>query len=187
MLAVVNDTDESWFGCARLRRERFDGTIQWEHGVEVSVPARSTELVALPGEAMTPQDPLGEALSAELGAVRAWHFFAEDIHLSYDPAPLEITVQSTSDGCEIFVAAKSLARDVTVLADRLAPEAVATTALLTLRAGESTVIAVRAASRVAVEGIDVNAVLRCANDLVHLPAPVPGAHGARNRSDYPGE
>ncbi len=182
VLAVVNDTDEPWLGRARLRREQFDGTIEWEHGIDVAVAVRSTELVALPAEAMTPKDALGEALGAELGAVRAWHFFAEDIHLAYDPAPLEAIVEPTPDGCRFVVTARSLARDVTVLADRLAPEAVASSGLLTLRAGESTVIAVRAATPVEVEGVNVDAVLRCANDLMHAPAPAPGACEGRDRS-----
>ncbi|MEO7589509.1 MAG: glycoside hydrolase family 2 protein, partial [Arachnia sp.] len=171
-LAIVNDTDEAWLGVARLRREQFDGTVQWEVDVDVSVPERSTELVELPPQATTPDDPTGEALSAEFESVRAWHVFCEDVDLSYDPAPLRISLESNSDGCRIIVTAKSFTRDVTVMADRLSPEAVATAGLLTLRAGEQAVIDVRADTPVTVDDVDVTAVVRCANDLVHSRADV---------------
>ncbi|WP_206515637.1 glycoside hydrolase family 2 protein [Georgenia faecalis] len=173
-LAVVNGTDAPWSGRARLSRERFDGTVVWEGEIEVDVAPRSTAVLDLPPAATVPDQAAGEVLALELDGIRGWHFFAEDVDLAYDPAPLEVRAESHPDGARIHVSARSLARDVTVLADRLAPGAVADVALVTLRAGEQLSVEVRAGSPVAVDGVDLAEVVRCANDLAHA-----GSEGER--------
>ncbi|QDB79833.1 glycoside hydrolase family 2 protein [Georgenia wutianyii] len=180
-LAAVNGTDVPWAGRARLSRERFDGTVTWEGEVDVDVPARSTAVLDLPAGAVTPEQPTGEVLLVELDGVRGWHFFAEDVDLAYAPAPLEVRAESHPDGALVHVTALSLARDVTVLADRLAPGAVADDALVTLRSGEQVTVTVRAGGPVEVEGMDLAEVVRCANDLTYVVVdeePEPDAVGA---------
>ena len=100
------------------------------------------------------------------------HSFVEDIELSLDPDPLDVEVMQTEDGYAVEVTARSFARDVTLLADQAASDAMVDDALVTLPAGQSTGFRVRTSARNLEQALDRPPVLRTANDLQHTQSVV---------------
>lgn len=171
VVAVVNDTDEPWAGTLHVRRERFDGTVMASDAVEVAVAPRSVHLAALAAGVRVPGDPASEALVVELGGCRTVHTWAEDVDLALDPAPLDVSVVAEPGGYRVEVTARSLAKDVTLLVDRVDPDAVVDDALVTLPAGAGAVFHVRTTVTGAETDLAGPPVLRCANDVVVRRAP----------------
>ncbi|WP_448061536.1 glycosyl hydrolase 2 galactose-binding domain-containing protein [Cellulomonas hominis] len=169
VLAVVNDTDEPWRGSAHVTRETLDGAVLAEHRLPVHVDARAVALVALPAGITTPDDPRGETLVARLDDARTVHTFVEDVDLRLDPAPLSATVVAVAGGYRVDLTARSLARDVTLLVDRLDPAAQVDDSLLTLPAGTSVSVHVRSALVLDPAELVGPRVLRTANDLTAVP------------------
>ncbi|MDM8085044.1 glycoside hydrolase family 2 protein [Cellulomonas cellasea] len=164
-LAVVNDSPELWHGSVRLRRELFDGTLLAEAHQAVSVGARSVAMLPLPDDVRIPGDPRHEVLVAELDGVRTAHLWVEDVALDLDPTPLDATATPADGGYRVDVTARSLARDVTLLVDRLDPDARVDDALVTLPAGASVTFWVRTSTRLDEGALTSAPVLRTANDL----------------------
>ncbi|MEO7589211.1 MAG: glycoside hydrolase family 2 protein, partial [Arachnia sp.] len=165
VLAVINDTGQTWSGTVAARRERLDGTPLASAELPISVAPRSVTLLDIPDDVRVPADPADEVLVVELDGERAVHCFVEDIELRLDPSPLEATAEAVDGGYLVHVRARSLAKDVAVFADRLDPRAEVDACLVTLPAGASTIIRVRTD----VTGLEANLVaspvLRTANDL----------------------
>jgi beta-mannosidase len=78
-----------------------------------------------------------------------------------------VEVLPSEDGFAVKVTARSMARDVTLLADRAAADATVDDALVTLPAGESTTFHVRTSARGLERALARPPVLRTANDLQH--------------------
>ena len=171
VVAVVNDTDEPWAGILQMRRERFDGTVLASDAVEVAVAPRAVHLAALAAGVRVPGDPASEVLVVELGECRTVHTWAEDVDLALDPAPLDVSVVAEPGGYRVEVTARSLAEDVTLLVDRVDPDAVVDDALVTLPAGAGAVFHVRTTVTGAETDLAGPPVLRCANDVVVKRAP----------------
>jgi len=165
VLAVVNDSPDLWHGVVALRRELFDGTPLAAASQPVSVGARSVALIPLPEDVATPGDPGREVLVAELDDVRVAHLWAEDVDLDLDPSPVEAVATPADGGYRVDVTARSLARDVTLLVDRLDPDAVVDDALVTLPAGARATFWVRTSARLDEAALVTAPVLRTANDL----------------------
>jgi beta-mannosidase len=165
VLCVVNDTSEIWHGAARLSRQLVDGTELATAELPVQVGARSAATFALPDDLRTPEDPRGELFVAELDDARTVHTWVEDVDLRLDPAPLDTTVTAYDGGYRVRVHARSLARDVTLLVDRLDPSARVDDALITLPAGATATFTVRTAARLSAADLTGPLVLRSANDL----------------------
>ncbi|MFD1146628.1 glycoside hydrolase family 2 protein [Saccharothrix hoggarensis] len=165
-LIAVNDTDEVWTSDVTLERQTFAGDVLAAAKLPLDVPARSVAQLELPADLVAPADPKGEVLVVSTADARTAHLFLEDVELAYDPAPLTAEVRRVSEGYRVDVTATSFARDVAVLADRVAEDAVTDDALITLAAGESHSFLVRTAA----ESVDPAAltdrlVLRSANSL----------------------
>ena len=165
VLAVVNDSPEPWTGAVHVRRERLDGTPLADVDLEVEAPARAVVLLDLPARVRTPEDPRGEVLVAELDDVRTAHTWVEDIGLDLVPDPLTSKVEQVADGYLVTVTADSLAKDITLLVDRLDPGASVDHGLVTLPAGASATFHVRSAVRGIEHDLTGAHVLRTANDL----------------------
>ncbi|WP_315094504.1 glycosyl hydrolase 2 galactose-binding domain-containing protein [uncultured Cellulomonas sp.] len=166
VLAVVNETPVIWQGVVRLSRQRLDGTVLAEEELALAVGAWSVGQFALPPTIATPADPTHEVLVVRLGALQAVHTWVEDIDLALDPAPLRATVTPVQDGFRVDVTASSLARDVTLLADRVDPDAVVDTALVDIPAGGTASFHVRTQRVVDPLALTRPPVLRSANDVV---------------------
>jgi beta-mannosidase len=166
VLAVVNETPVIWQGVVRLSRQRLDGTVLAEEDLALAVGAWSVGQFTLPPTVATPGDPAQEALVVRLGALQTVHTWAEDVDLALDPAPLRASVTPVQDGYRVDVTATSLARDVTLLVDRVDPDAVADTALVDIPAGTTASFLVRTRATFDPVALTRAPVLRSANDVV---------------------
>lgn len=171
VLAAVNDSDERWVGPVAVRRERFDGTVLAETVLVLDAPARSVETLDLPVDLRTPVDPRGEVLVAELGDVRTAHTWLDDVELDLAPSPVRTSVERVADGYLVTLTATSLARDVTLLADRADPDACVDESLVTLPAGASTTVHVRSTRTDLADALVRTPVLRSANEVSRTRAP----------------
>jgi beta-mannosidase len=164
-VAAVNDTSSVWSGQLELTRQRLAGGELAGERLAVSVAPRSVTLIPVPHGLSTPEDGSTEILLARLDDVSRVHAFVEDVDLALDPDPVSATVTAIPGGYRVDVLARALARDVALLADIAAADAVVDDGLVTLLAGERTVFEVRTA----VDGIEgtlaARPVLRSANDL----------------------
>jgi beta-mannosidase len=165
VLAVVNDTAAEWAGSTRVVRHAFDGAVLDEATVEVAVgPYRSARL-PLPVAVATPGEPSAELLRAELDGARAEWFFAEYRDSRLRAAELDVEVVPAAGGLDVVVTARSLVRDLTVLADVVDPDAEADRALVTLLPGGTATIHVDTRSS-ELAAFGKAPALRTANDLV---------------------
>jgi beta-mannosidase len=166
-VVVLNDTDQAWQGELELSRQSLDGATLAEANVGISVGPRTSTPIALAAELSRPEDPRAEIIVARLDTLTRVHTFVEDIESALDPTPLDVEVLPSEDGFAVKVTARSLARDVTLLADRAAADATVDDALVTLPAGESATFRVRTSARDLEQPLDRSPVLRTANDLQH--------------------
>ncbi len=102
---------------------------------------------------------------AELDGVRTTHTWVPDIALRLDPAPLDVEVEPIDTGYLVTVTATSLARDITLLADRLDPAATVDLGLVTLPAGSTATFHVRTAVPDLADALTAPPVLRSANEV----------------------
>jgi beta-mannosidase len=165
VLVAVNDSGEQWDGRARLRRTEFDGTELAVAEFDLHVTARSVTTTALSAGLLEVADASREVLVADADGSRATRLFAEDFDLAYDPAAVTAEAVATTDGYAITVTATAFARDVTVLADRVAPDAVVDDMLVDLLAGESRTFTVYTSAAVDPAAFTAPDVLRSANAL----------------------
>ena len=167
-LAAVlgNDTDREWAGTLRLRRLHVDGTTQDEVEQPFRVGARGTATVAVPASLAAPADAAAELLMAETGAERGFWFFAEPRDSALPAPALRLTAAAVDDGTLVTVTADALARDVTLLVDKVDPGAHAADGLVTLLPGESVEILVTGAGTLDATALADPRVLRSANQLV---------------------
>ena len=107
-------------------------------------------------------------MTASLAGVRGTWFFAEPRDSALGAARLEVAVAATpdGDGFDVTVTTASLARDVTLLVDKLAPAASVDRGLVTLLPGESAVFRVRGLDALTAEQVAAPGVLRSGNQLV---------------------
>jgi beta-mannosidase len=87
------------------------------------------------------------------------------VELDYDPAPLKAEAVAVPGGYRVDVHASSFARDVAVLADRVASDAVVDEMLVPLLAGESRSFTVWTEADVDPAALTEPLVLRSANAL----------------------
>ncbi|GAA4416056.1 glycoside hydrolase family 2 protein [Georgenia halophila] len=165
VVAVVNDTDQPWSGVLSLSRHTLDGAVPASSDVTAEAGPRSVELVDVPADLATAGDPAREVLVAALGDVRTVHLYAENKDLALDPDAVTATAAPASGGYDVTITATSLALDVTVLADRLAPDAVTDRALDPLLAGESVTVHVATAAAPDPGDLTGAPVLRSSNAL----------------------
>lgn len=163
-LVLVNDTGEPWSTRVEVRRVAFDGAELARTGLTVTVAARGSSTLELPGEVVTPADPTAEVLVATTAgaAVSTW-FFAGDLEQKLPAAEYSVATDEVPGGYRVTVTAETLLRDLTLVADLVAEDAVADQALLNLLPGETATFTVRAPA-----GLDPHAFstsLRTANQL----------------------
>ncbi|GHH75935.1 glycoside hydrolase family 2 protein [Promicromonospora soli] len=163
--ALVNDTDEPWTGQVDAARTTLGGDVLATSGSEVAVAPRSVTLVPLEGTVADVGDAANEVLVVTFGGARGLHRWAESKDLALDPAPVRTTVVAEEGGYRVDVTATSLALGVTLLPDRLDPDAQVDEQVVDLPAGTTTVFHVTS------QGLDPEAlasrpVLRTENDLV---------------------
>ncbi|WP_243707187.1 glycoside hydrolase family 2 protein [Micromonospora sp. KC606] len=136
-LVAVNDHDQPWTGTVLATRQTFGGDVLATAELPLSVPPRSTALLDLNENLLKPTDPRTEVLVATAGDARVHHLFAEDRDLGYEPAPITANITPAAGGYRVDVRANSYVRDLALLADKVAPDAVVDDMLISLTAGET--------------------------------------------------
>lgn len=153
-LVAVNDTDEQWSETLTFTRLTLDGTELAVATAHLLVEPRSALTLEVPAHVRTPDDATAEVLVADAGYpgdgdhVRGLWTFAEDKELAYETEPFTASAAATEDGHEVTVRASGFVRDLTLLVDKVDPDAVVDTGLVTLLPGETHVFRVRGAHSV---------------------------------------
>lgn len=166
--ALVNDTDEPWTGQVGALRTTLGGDVLATTDPaagHTTVGPRSVSLVPLGSDVVAVGDVTNEVLVVTLGEARALHRWAESKDLALDPDPVRATVTTQAGGCRVEVTATSLALGVTLLADRLDPDAQVDEQVVDLPAGATAVFHVTG-DRLDPEALVTRPVLRTENDLV---------------------
>ncbi|WP_432561796.1 glycoside hydrolase family 2 protein [Kineococcus sp. SYSU DK003] len=155
-VVVVNDTAQEFSTQVLVRRTTLTGEVLERTEFDVSVPARAVRTCPLP---LVGGD--GEPVVVDAGGLRAVHLEAPDKDLPWEPDPLRVGVTRVDGGYAVRVRAESFARDVTLLADVVAPDARVDDGLVTLLPGESHTFRVR--SGAVVDAEEFAGALRTAN------------------------
>lgn len=163
--ALTNDTGEAWSGDIVVRRMGFDGAERERRVLVGEVPARRTLRVDLPPVA--PDDVADEVLVVEaLGTSAVW-WFAEPRDSALPPAQFAAeVVPRGDDGFDVTITATTLVRDLTLLVDKIAPDAVVDGGLVTLLPGASHTFRVRGVVELAAADVLRPGVARSGNELV---------------------
>lgn len=136
-LVAVNDHAEAWEGDLVLLRIDVDGAELARAEAGLSIPARSASTLIVPDEILEAGDPTREFLVAEIDGVRTVHYFVEYKDLDLAVEPVSVDVLRVAGGVAFSVTASSVAVDLSVLADRVAPDGVVDDMLVTVLPGES--------------------------------------------------
>lgn len=163
---VTNDTAEGWSGDLRIARRDYAGEVLSESMVAVEIPPRGRVEIPVPPGIAEPTRAGAELITAELPGVRGVWFFGEPRDSALEAPRVSVEVGEHPEGAEITLTAGNLVRDLTLLVDRIAPDAVAAEGLVTLLPGESATILVRGLSPREAPAVSHPSVLRTANELV---------------------
>jgi beta-mannosidase len=163
VVAVCNDTDETWPAEVVVRRMTLSGTELGREVVRTTASARATRVVVLN---LDLADPRQEFLVADADGVQALWFGAEDKDLALEPSLKATSVDRTTHGYVVRVAAGGLQRDVCLLADKLDPDATVDEGMVTLLPGEQHTFTVRTAAHLDPAELVSHRVLRSVNQLV---------------------
>jgi beta-mannosidase len=165
VVAVLNDTDQPWHGDLTLSRQRLDGSPLATATIEVEAAPRTSQPITVPHEIGASGDAATEIVVARLGRAQSVHTFVPDLEMALEPSPLDVEVTAVEGGYAVTVTARSFARDVSLLADRVAADATVDDALITLAAGQDATFQIRTVVRGLEKILSGAPVLRTANDL----------------------
>ncbi|MFL0409956.1 glycosyl hydrolase 2 galactose-binding domain-containing protein [Microbacterium paludicola] len=161
-----NESEDAWWGLLEIERLASDGTVRARQTEQVDVPPRGTIAVALAADVAAATDPTDELVRARLGGADAWWFFADLRDARLEPARIDLSVRAAAEGVRVEVTARNLVRDLALLVDTVAPDAVADDALVHLLPGEKAVFVVTTAHPVEADAFAAGGVVRSGNDLV---------------------
>ncbi|MBZ9793837.1 glycoside hydrolase family 2 protein [Rhizobium sp. 3T7] len=168
-LAAVAVNERTLFWRAKIsgKRLRLDGTVLAEFEFWRLLCDRfDAKEFSLPADIATPDNAIDELVVAQMLDRRAFHYFVEDVDLKLPAPQASIEVSPSADGYEVKVTAVTFLKDLCLMADRLDPDAVVDSMLITLLPGESHIFALRTATALSASDITIGALLRSANDLV---------------------
>ncbi len=164
---AVNEQTLFWRSKISGKRMRLDGTVLAEFEFWRLLCDRfEAKEFPLPEDIATPGSADEEVIVVQMLDRRAFHYFVEDIDLKLPSPELAISLTRSAGGWDVAVTARSFLKDLCLMADRLDPEAVVDSMLVTLMPGESHVFHVMTEKHLSIEDIAVGPILRCANDLV---------------------
>lgn len=167
-LAAVAVNERTLFWRAKIsgKRVKLDGTVLAEFEFWRLLCDRfEAKEFPLPEDIVTPGLPKDEVIVVQMLDRRAFHYFVEDIELALPAPRLTVDVVGIDGGYQVKVTAQNFLKDLCLMADRLYPDAVVDSMLVTLLPGESHVFEVKTAKAIVADDIVVGTVLRSANDL----------------------
>lgn len=165
-VVLVNDTDEPWRATVSVERRRFDGEILAQEQLHIDAAPRTAGRGVIPPHLAVAQSTSDELVSATVGDQRGLWFFAEYRDSSLTRAEYDVTAARTDGGWIIDIFAHTVVRDLTMLVDKLDPDARVDTSMLTLLPGERARLRVTGAADADPESFGAARILRSANDLV---------------------
>ncbi|KRB58829.1 beta-mannosidase [Rhizobium sp. Root708] len=168
-LAAVAVNERTLFWRAKIsgQRLKLDGTVIAEFEFWRLLCDRfEAKAFPLPADIATPDDADDELIVVQMLDRRAFHYFVEDIDLKLPKPEFTVSVIKTDEGYHVRFTAVSFLKDLCLMVDRLDPDAVVDSMLVTLLPGESHVFRVTTARSISAADITPGTVLRCANDLV---------------------
>lgn len=168
VLVMINDRSDRWVGDVALSRRDSSGAVLASHVVPVNVGARMTTTFPVPRDVASFDDAADEFIVADDGETRAFWFFADYRNSTLGAASLETTIEATSDGYAVHVTARNLIRDLSMLVDKLDPDASVDRMLVTLLPGERTTFNVTTSVTMETSALVSRRVLRSANQLLSL-------------------
>ncbi|MBB3315200.1 beta-mannosidase [Rhizobium sp. BK181] len=164
---AVNERTLFWRSKISGKRLRLDGTVLAEFEFWRLLCDRfEAKEFPLPADVATPDDAGNELIAVQMLDRRAFHYFAEDIDLKLPAPRASIELSATTDGYAVTITAQTFLKDLCLMADRLDPDAVVDSMLVTLLPGESHTFALHTAKAFSAGDIALGKVLRTANDLV---------------------
>ena len=174
-LIAHNESSTAWKATVLVVRAStaMGGKVLAEQGVTLDVAAREVAVIAIDDAVLAAGQPNQEYVAARISSVDAdgvdpaFWYFVEDTVLRLLPrqALTSTHVASTDQGYGLTVTATGLVKDLTVLADRLHPDARVDSGMVTLAAGDSHTFHIESAA-IDPAALTAGTVLRSANDLV---------------------
>jgi beta-mannosidase len=157
VLALANQSPTPWAARVTVRRTTADGTVVAEASLGAEVDARGAVRLPLPEDLALGSEGAKEFLVADADGLRALHFAVPDRDFAYPKPLFDVQVEEVGDfgadaTVDVVVTAHTLVRDLLLQPDRLSPEAVADTGLVTLLRGEQVRIRVEGWSAPTVDG-----------------------------------
>jgi beta-mannosidase len=165
-LVAVNDSATPWRGDVTLSRRAGDGVVLSISSLALVVGARRTVTLAVPVEVAASGGGLGEFILAECDGERGWWHIEEDVDAKLPAPELSCELDPIAGGYRLTVIAHTLVRDLALLVDRVAEDAVVDDMLVTLLPGERAVFGVATSAPLTLEQLIDPRVLRSANQLV---------------------
>jgi len=165
-VVVINDTDVRWTSHLAICRLDFHGTGLATETNRLSVAPRATERIPVPAGVASPGSAESELIRAEFGNAFGDWFFADYRDSALAEPQLVTDLQSVDNGYRLTVEATNLVRDLTVLIDKVAPNATVDRGLVTLLPGERSVFTIVTHDVIAEGAVSTGEVLLSANQLV---------------------
>ena len=174
-LIAHNDSSTSWKATVLVVRASTTegGEILAEEELTIDITPREVSAIALGDAIRAAGEEKAEYVAARVsttdadGVDPAFWYFAEDPVLRLRPrdAVTSVHVASTDGGYALRVTATGLVKDLTLLVDRLHPDARVDSGMVTLSAGDSHTFQIES-DTLDPAGLSAATVLRSANDLV---------------------
>jgi beta-mannosidase len=174
-LIAHNESSTTWKATVVVVRASTaeGGEVLAEQELTIDVAPREVAVIAMDDAVRAVGEPEAQYLAARVSSVDAdgvdpaFWYFVEDIVLRLRPRPAVTSthVASTDDGYALTVTATALVKDLTLLVDRLHPDARVDSGMVTLTAGDSHTFHIQS-DAIDPAGLSAETVLRSANDLV---------------------
>lgn len=165
-VVLVNDTDVEWSADLSLARGDFDGRrLASDESTQV-VPARGAIRVNIPNPVSAPGNADSELIRATFDGEHGDWFFADYRDSALTNPQLSFALEPTSTGYTLTIESQALVRDLTVLVDKVAPDAHIDTALITLLPNESATFTITTSDEITEEALTRPTVVRSANQLI---------------------
>ena len=174
-LIAHNESSTTWKATVLVVRASTaeGGQVLAEQELTIDVAAREVCAIAMNDAVLAVGEQKAEYLGARVCAIDAddvdpaFFYFEEDTVLRLRPrqAVTSTSVASTDNGYALTVTATALVKDLTLLVDRLHPDARVDSGMVTLSAGDSHTFHIQSEA-IDPGGLCAETVLRSANDLV---------------------
>jgi beta-mannosidase len=164
---AVNERTLFWRSRISGQRMRLDGSVLAEFDFwRFHCDRFEAREFPLPADIATPDNAENEVIVVTMLDKRAFHYFVEDIALKLLEPKFAIELTAIDGGYDVGVRADVFVKDLCLFIDRIDPDAVTDSMLVTLLAGETHAFKVKTTASLTADMIEPGTVLRCANDLL---------------------